>query len=179
MGQVVLYIATSLDGYIADENGGVDWLETFEDTYDDGESGGSFEAFFEEVDCIVMGANTYEQVLEFGEWPYGDTPTVITTHQDLPRVNERVEFDDREVEELVQDVTDRHEFVWLVGGAALARSFLSEDLIDEIRLSVIPTLLGAGIELFGGSGIERALHLTNETAFDNGIVEVQYEIRSA
>lgn len=179
MGQVVLYIAASLDGYIADEDGGVEWLETFEDTYDSGEPGGSFEEFFEDVDCIVMGANTYEQVLEFEAWPYGEPPTVVTTHRDLPRMNEHVEFDDREVEQLVQNVTGRHEFVWLVGGAALARSVLCEDLINEIRLSIIPTLLGNGIELFGGSGIERALHLTNETAYDNGIVELQYEIRPA
>lgn len=94
-------------------------------------------------------------------------------------MNEHVEFDDGAVEELVQDVTSRRDFVWLAGGAALARSFLREDLLDEIRLSVVPTLLGAGIELFGGSGIERALHLTNETAYGNGIVELQYEIRSA
>lgn len=178
MGQVVLYIAASLDGYIADEDGGIEWLETFEDTYDAGEPGESFEEFFEDVDCIVMGSNTYEQVLGFEAWPYGETPTVVTTHRDPPRVNEHVEFDDREVEQLVQDVTGRHDFVWLAGGASLARSILSEDLIDEIRLSVIPTLLGTGIDLFGGSGIERALHLTNETAYDDGIVELRYEIRS-
>lgn len=83
MGQVVLYIAASLDGYIAEEDGGLEWLETFEDTYDAGEPGGSFEDFFEGVDCIVMGANTYEQVLGFEAWPYGDTPTVVTTHRDL------------------------------------------------------------------------------------------------
>jgi dihydrofolate reductase len=178
MSKVVLYIAASLDGYIADEDGGIEWLETFEDTYDAGEPGGSFEAFFEGVDCIVVGANTYEQVLGFDAWPYGDTPTVVTTRRDLHRVNESVECYDGAVEELARDVTSEHDLVWLVGGAALARSFLREGAIDEIRLSIIPRLLGDGIELFGGSGIDRALHLTDETAYENGIVELQYEIRS-
>lgn len=178
MSQIVRYIAASLDGYIADEDGGIEWVETFGDTYDAGQPGGGFEGFFEDVDGIVMGANTYEQVLGFEAWPYGDTPPVVTIHRDLPSVTELVEFYDREVKELVQDVPGRHDLVWFVGGAALARNFPSEDLIDEIRLSVIPTLLDSGIELFGGSGIERALHLENETAYDDGIVERRCEIRS-
>lgn len=175
--QITLYVAGSLDGYVADEDGGVDWLETFEDSYEDGESGGSYETFFETVDCLVMGANTYEQILGFGEWPYGDRPTVVATHRNLPRAHDGVTLSSGNPSELIEEaIPDGCEHVWLVGGAALARSFLREDLIDEIRLSVIPVLLGSGIPLFGGSDIRRSLHLTGATAYESGIVEVSYTV---
>lgn len=175
---ITLYIAASLDGIIADESGGVDWLESFENSYDDGEPGGSYEDFFETVDCLVMGASTYEQVLGFGEWPYGDRPTVVLTHRELPRVTDSVTFYEGDLRPLVDEtVLVEHDHIWLVGGAVLARDFLDEGLVDEIRLSVIPALLGSGISLFGESGAERALHLAGTTAYENGIVELHYEVR--
>lgn len=177
MGEVVLYIATSLDGYVADEDGDVEWLETFEDSYEDGEEGSSYETFFEDVDCLVMGSNTYEQILSFGEWPYEDRRTIVTTQRDLRRANDHVEFFSGEVGGLVRSVTDDYDRIWLVGGAALAQSFLAEGHIDEVRLSIVPVLLGGGIALFGPSSVPRRLHLTDETAFESGIVELHYEVR--
>lgn len=179
VGDVVLYIATSLDGYVADGEGGVEWLETFEDDYDGGEPGGSYEAFFETVDCLVVGARTYEQVLGFGEWPYGDRRTVVVTHRDLPRASEHVEFYAGDLRGLVADLTAVHDRIWLVGGAALAGAFLERELVEEIRLSVIPVLLGGGVRLFGESGTSRALHLVGETAFESGVVELHYEVPPA
>lgn len=176
---ITLYIAASLDGFVADDSGGVDWLESFEDTHDDGEPGGSYEDFFETVDCLVMGARTYEQVLGFGEWPYGDRPTVVVTHRSLPRANDSVSFYEGDLRPLLdRGVLVEHDHVWLVGGAALARQFLDEGLVDDIRLSVIPTLLGGGISLFGESGTERPLHLAGTTAYENGIVELHYEVHT-
>lgn len=177
MSKITLYIASSLDGFIADEDGGVEWLETFDDTYQDGESGSSYEDFFESVECLVMGANTYEQILTFGDWPYGDRPTFITTHEDLPKKKEIITFYEGNVRALVEDtIPSEYEHIWIVGGAVLAQEFLKQDLIDEIRLSVIPVLLGDGIPLFGDSGSEQALHLMDSTAYESGIVELQYKI---
>lgn len=176
MGDVVLYIATSLDGYVADAEGGVEWLENLEDTYDAGEPGGSFEAFFDGVDCLVLGATTYEQVRGFGEWPYGDRRAVVTTSRELPRATEHIELYDGPLADLVGELTETHDTIWLVGGATLARSALAADLLDEVRLSVVPRLLGDGISLFGESGIDRRLHLTDETAYEDGIVELRYDV---
>lgn len=176
---ITLYIAASLDGFIADEGGGVDWLESFEDTHDEGEPGGSYEDFFETVDCLVMGATTYEQVLGFGEWPYGDRPTVVLSHRNPSRVNDSVTFYEGDLGPLVDEgVLAEHDHVWLVGGAELACQFLDEGLVDDIRLSVIPTLLGSGISLFGDLGTRRPLHLAGTTTYDNGIVELHYEVET-
>lgn len=126
---------------------------------------------------MIFGANTYKQVLGFEEWPYRDTPAIVTTRREMPRVTDHVEFYDGSLEGLVHDVTGTHGLIWLVGGAALARSFLAKNLIDKIQLSIIPILLGRGIALFSESGIKQELHLTDEIAYENGIVELHYDIR--
>ncbi|WP_313692054.1 dihydrofolate reductase family protein [Halorarum halobium] len=203
MAEVCLYVAASLDGFLADADGGVGWLEAFEDEYPDGEPGeNGYEAFFGTVDCLVMGANTYEQIVtEFAGdaedrapdadgggddgngddaavagWPYGDVPTYVTTHRDLPRASDAVEFFAGDVADLAADLDAEYDTVWLVGGAALAREFVRKNLVDEIRLSIVPVLLGEGIRLFAEDGPERSLHLVDETAFESGIVELRYAL---
>jgi dihydrofolate reductase len=171
-GRITLYIAASLDGYIADEEGDVAWLEEFGSTEED-EPGG-YEAFFEGVDCLVMGSHTYEQLLGFGEWPYGDRPTYVVTSRELPRVTERVELVSEGIEALADRLTGEGDHVWLVGGAALARSFLRAGKVDEFRLSVVPLLLGGGISLFGEDVGEHALSLLGSTEYPNGMVELSY-----
>lgn len=183
MTEFALYIAASLDGYIADADGGVGWLDSFEDRYEDGVAGeSSYESFFETVDCLVMGSHTYEQIVtEFvddpaEDWPYGGRPTYVTTSRDLPRATDEVEFFAGDLRELASELAGEYETVWLGGGAALARTFLRLDLLDEIRLSVIPVLLGEGISLFGELGVGRALHLEDVTAFESGIAELRYAV---
>ncbi len=123
-GQVTLYIATSVDGYVADEEGGVDWLEEFHSGSSSAEDDAGFDAFFETVDCLVMGATTYEQVLGFDAWPYRDKPTYVFTHRTLQPATEAVEFVDGAVTALSTELKRRYEHVWLVGGAQLAQAFL-------------------------------------------------------
>ena len=173
-GRITLYIATSLDGFVADEEGDVAWLEGFGDDSED-EPGG-YEAFFESVDCLVMGSRTYEQVLSFGEWPYGGKPTYAVTKRDLRRATERVELVSGGVERIADDLTSGYEHVWLVGGPALARSFLRAGRTDEIRLSVVPILLGDGLALFGDGTEEHRLALLDSTERSNGVVELRYEV---
>lgn len=176
---VTLYIATSVDGYVASSDGGVEWLESFEDSYEYGVAGGSYEAFFETVDALVMGSTTYEQVLGFGEWPYGDRPTYVTSGRDLSTPRDTIAVYDGDLAALVADEFEpRYGHVWLVGGAALAQDFLAQGLVDELRLSLVPVLLGDGIRLFDGDGTAASLHLVDETAYDDGIVEVRYAVRS-
>lgn len=129
-GTVTLFIAMSVDGYIADANGGVSWLAEFEAAADD-DHHDDYAAFFENVDCLVMGATTYEQILSFDGWPYEDKPTYVFTHRDLPAATDAVEFVDRPVAAASTDLKERYSHIWLVGGAQLTRAFLGEQEIDE------------------------------------------------
>jgi dihydrofolate reductase len=171
-GRITLYVAASLDGFVAAADGDVSWL----DAYHDDESTADYGAFFADVDCLVMGSRTYEQVLGFGEWPYERRPTYVVTGRDLPRANDAVEFADRPVPELAADLRSRYDHVWLVGGAQLAQAFLREDLVDELRLHVVPTFVGRGVRLFGHPGPSRAPTLVGTTTYDSGVVELRYDL---
>lgn len=176
-GRITLYIAASVDGYVADAEGGVDWLEEFQaESEEDGDVEG-FPEFFASVDCLVMGATTYEQVLGFGEWPYDDKPTYVFTHRDLPAATEAVEFVDRDVADLSRELKRQYDHIWLVGGARLARAFLREREVDALRLFSVPILLGEGISLFAGEYPRQRLQLLDTEVHDTEIVEHRYEIR--
>jgi dihydrofolate reductase len=173
-GHITLYIATSVDGYVAAEDGGVDWLEEFQSA--EGEETGGVSEFVENVDCLVMGATTYEQVLGFGEWPYGEKPTYVFTNRELSPATEAVEFVDDDVRSFSKDLKRQYERIWLVGGAKLAQSFLREREVDTLRLFFVPLLLGDGIRLFGGDYDRQRLRLLNTDSDSGGIVEHHYEI---
>ncbi len=170
-----LYIATSVDGFIATEDGSVDWLEEFQsEPPDDGDGG--YEAFFETVDALVMGARTYEQVRSFGEWPYGDRPTYVLTRRAHEPDVESVEFVNDDVASLGVRLEERYGRIWLVGGGEIARAFLMARQVDALRLNVVPLLLGGGVRLFGENGVRERLETTDSTTRANGIVELQYRV---
>jgi len=174
-GSVTLYIATSVDGYIADEDGSVAWLEAFEDAASE-EDVETYTAFLASVDCLVMGARTDEQVLTFGAWPYDDKPTYVCTHRDLSPASDAVKFVDRPVGSLSSTLKNRYGRIWLVGGAALAQSFFREGEIDDLRLSLVPMLLGSGVRLFDGGCDRQRLRPLDTASRDTGIVEHRYEV---
>lgn len=175
MGTTTLYLATSLDGFIATEDGGVSWLEGDEEGIDE-QSAGSYEAFFSSVDCLVMGSTTYERVLSFGAWPYDETPTVVLTSRELPRAHDAVELYSGDVQPLCQRLRNAHDHIWLVGGARTAQVFLRAGEIDAIRLTILPLLLGGGIRLFEDLDQRQSLNLVDVTTFDNGMVELHYRV---
>lgn len=176
--KITLYIASSLDGFIATEDGGVSWLEEYEDYYENGVTGGSYEEFFADVDCLIMGSHTYEQILTFGDWPYDEKPTTVTTHRELSLETEQIELYAGDLTELARNLKDTYGDIWLVGGAKIAQEFFDLNLIDEIRLSIIPVLLGSGISLFSDSGTEHGLHLEDVTPYETGITELQYAVEN-
>jgi dihydrofolate reductase len=173
---VTLYIAMSVDGYIADADGGVEWLEEFQTTTDGDESSEGFSEFFETVDCLVMGSKTYEHVLAMGEWPYGDRPTCVFTRRDLPRASSAVSFVADPVASSVPEMRQQHDHIWLVGGAALAQSCLRAREIDVMRLFFVPILLGDGIPLFTSRYGRQRVRLVGTTTHDSSIVEHHYEV---
>ena len=147
MGKIVLYLAMSVDGYIADEQGGVGWLGGDGSEPD---APGSYPAFYETVDTIVMGWTTYRQIvteLSPDSWPLSLIHISEPTRQ-----------------------------IWICGGASVAGQLLKEGRIDKLWLSVIPTVLGKGVRLYPELGPELPLKLVG-TEHYNGIVDLVYEKR--
>ena len=173
---VTLHVVSSLDGFIARKDNTVSWMDT-QGVYEAGVSISEEEAaqFVKGIDCYVLGSRTYEHALELG-WPYGDTPTVVVSGRTWPSARKSVEFYSGDLETLVrQKLAPRFRNIWLVGGAMLGQSFLSLGLVDEIRLTIAPVLLGDGLRLFGEM-TEKTGDLKNVVAYKNGFVDLHYVI---
>jgi dihydrofolate reductase len=158
--EIVYYVAASLDGFIATPDGGIDWLKPFEggaEDYDYGE-------FYASVEAVLMGRKTYEQSLQFPEWPYAGKPYWV-----FSRSNGNTPSS------VVKEMQARGlRRAWLVGGGKLAAAFRAEGLITEHIVSVIPVLLGSGIPLFDGPGSAETLKLLGSKTYDSGIVQLRY-----
>jgi dihydrofolate reductase len=173
--RVTLHVVSSLDGFIARKDNSISWLDG-NGSYEAGVSISEEEAatFVKAIDCYVLGSRTYEHTLELG-WPYGDTPTVVVTGREWPPVRKSVEFYSGDLETLVGvKLAPRFRNIWLVGGAMLCQRFLELSLVDEIRLTIAPVLLGDGLRLFGGLLTEERWDLKNVVAYKNGFVELSY-----
>lgn len=176
MRKVVLFIAVSLDGYLADKNGGVEYLAGQDAG---GEEGDAYSSFIQTVDTVVMGWNTYHQVvteLSPEAWVYSDLMSYVVTHRALPST-ERIQFVSQSPAELVRSLKEwEGRDIWICGGADIAQQLMKAELIDRLHLSIVPTLLGGGIRLFGELQEERKLRLLR-TSSCNGIIEAVYERR--
>ena len=174
---VTLHVVSSLDGFIARLDNSISWLDSPGDAYERGVSEDSAADLVNAIDCFVLGARTYEHALQLG-WPYGETPTVVVTKRELPSTRASVEFYSGDLTRLIEErLAPRYRNIWLVGGAVLCQSFLELGLVDEIRLSIAPVLLGDGLRLFGSSPEER-WSLKDVVAYKTGFVELVYESRS-
>jgi len=175
-------MVSSLDGIIAKKDNSVSWFET-SDYYEKGIgiTEQETEEFLKKIDCYVMGSHTYEHALELSKlygWAYGNVPTIVVTHRNLPIERENIEIYSGELNKLVNErLKLEYRNVWVVGGAILAKEFICLKLADEIRLSVMPIILGDGTLFFDHIGQEQALHLKDVTAYKSGMVELCYEIR--
>ncbi len=175
-------MVSSLDGIIAKKDNSVSWFDT-KDKYEKGATVSPQEAaeFLKKIDCYVMGARTYEHALELSKnygWAYGDKPTIVLTNRNLHVEKPNIELYSGDLEKLVNErLKPNYNNVWMVGGAVLAKDFIRLNLADEIRLSILPIILGEGLLFFDEIGKEQALHLKDVTAYKNGMVELWYEIR--
>ena len=176
MRKVTLFIAMSLDGYIADEKGGVDWLAGQDLAAGDGDS---YSRFVEGIDTVIMGWNTYHQVvteLSPDAWVYEGLECYVLTHKALPS-QRGITFTDEGPEGLLRRLQARlGKGIWICGGAQVVRQLMEADLIDEYVISVIPVLLGGGVRLFEGGFSPRPLRLVGSRS-ENGIMELTYEKR--
>ncbi len=174
MRKIKLYIAMSLDGYVADTNGGVSFLVG---DGSDIENFGSYPEFIETIDTVILGYSTYEQittVLSPDEWPYKGKTSYVLTHRDITN-KEDILFVDETVESLAAKLKKSvGKDIWICGGASIAMQFHKLGLVDEYILSIIPTILGAGIKLFGDLENRTNLKLKSTCNY-NGIVDLVYE----
>jgi dihydrofolate reductase len=174
---LTLHVVSSLDGIIARKDNSVSWMDSSGDVYEKGISESNADDAVTAIDCFVLGARTYEHALQLG-WPYGDTPTVVVTNRELPSTRQSVEFYSGDLRKLIDEIlAPRYGNIWLVGGALLCQSFLRLDLVDEIRLAIMPVLLGDGLRLFDKSDMETKWQLKNVIAYKTGLVELLYRRR--
>jgi dihydrofolate reductase len=171
--KVSVYIATSLDGFIARRNGDIDWLSGGQGGEDYG-----YAAFMSTVDQIVMGRNTYEKVLTFGSWPY-EKKVLVLTSRDLvipEELSEKVKASNLSPSDLLHQLEIqgvRH--IYLDGGVTIQR-FVREGLVDEMTITSIPVLIGEGLPLFGPLDQDVRLELLDSRSFPNGFVQNQYRV---
>jgi dihydrofolate reductase len=181
--RVTIHMAASLDGFIARKDGSVDWLETSDefaggDTMDPG----TVAAFLKTIDCYVMGSRTYETALGFEAkglgWSYGDKPTFVLTHRELPRTRDTVEFYAGDLAQLVKGrLRPTFRTIWFVGGGVVSGECLRLGLADEVRYSILPVLIGSGIPFFEKLDKDVALHLAEVKAYKSGMVALRYDVR--
>jgi dihydrofolate reductase len=181
--RVTIHMVASLDGFIARKDGRVDWLET-SDTFEGGDTMTPefIQEFLKTIDCYVMGSRTYETALDFESkgfgWSYGDKPTVVLTHRNLPKTRDTVEFYAGDLARLVNErLKPSFRSIWFVGGGGLAGECLRLGLVNEVRYSIVPALIGEGIPFFEGLTGHIGLHLVEMKAYQSGMVALRYEVR--
>ena len=170
-----VFIATSLDGFIAREDGNLDWLDRANTTVPAGEDCG-YAGFMESVDVLVMGRNTFEKVLSLGAWPY-EKPVVVLSRSGLEipsALRDTVSVSSESPTELVARLSDEGAEQLYIDGGLVIQSFLNEGLIDVLIITVIPVLLGSGLRLFGPLGSDLQLKHVATKFHDFGFVQHEY-----
>jgi dihydrofolate reductase len=172
----IVYLATSLDGYIARKDGNIDWLMEIPNP---DQSDYGFSEFMERVDAILMGRKTFETVKDFRPWPY-DKPVFVLSRslKELPpELRSKVETIQGELRPVLDSLKSKGIQNLYVDGGLTIQSFLKEDLVDELIITRIPILLGTGIPLFGEMEQELKFDLINTELLNKDLVKSTYKRR--
>jgi dihydrofolate reductase len=170
MRKIKLYIASSLDSYIASEGGGIDWLFT------NGDYG--YAKFYDSIDTVLVGRKTYDQSLKFDEYPYkGKKVYVFTRRPNGKKNTQYVEFIDGDIPRFVSHLLQSvGKDIWLLGGGEIVSILLDANLVDEIILSIHPIILGKGVLLFSNIKKRVNLQLLESIPFESGLVQLCYSV---
>ena len=169
--KISVYIATSIDGYIARQDGNIDWLncvQGFEEDY-------GFHDFFDSIDALIMGRKTYESIMSFSTWPYQGKRVVVLSNT-LKSVRDEAELYQGSLTQLASNLySDGIQHVWADGSAAVSE-YLNLGLVDRMIISLIPIVLGSGIPLFKSIGKEVPCRLLSSQSYPSGLVQLRYQL---
>ena len=177
MRKVILYIAASLDGYIARPDGDVAWLESFPNPE---QTDHGYADLMEEIDTTLMGNETYKAILGFGiPFPYSDKTNYVFTRNTSPQNGEFVRFVSGDMAAFVREIKAQSgKSIWLIGGGQVIRLLMDAGLVDEYRVAIMPIVLGEGIPLFPKPITETRLRLVSAKAYGTGAVMLTYRPES-
>jgi dihydrofolate reductase len=173
--KLILYIATSLDGYIAKPGEDLSFLDCVQK---EGEDYG-YTRFIETVHTVILGRKTYDWVLQHaGSFPHADKETYVITRQTIPD-KDNVKFYSGNLKDLIYKLKQQQgKHIFCDGGAELINAFLKEKLFDELIISIIPILVGDGILLFKDGRPEQYLELVSNRSFETGLIQLHYKIKA-
>jgi dihydrofolate reductase len=172
-----VFIATSLDGFIAREDGSIDWLMKANSFAEPGEDCG-YKSFMSTVDALIMGRHSYEKVLTFDPWPY-EVPVIVMSSKKIAipiNLQGRVSSTLEAPLDLVSRLTKQGLGHLYIDGGVTIQSFLNQQLIKELTITLIPVLLGRGRSLFGPLGKDIELKLKGTSSYPGNFVQLKYQI---
>lgn len=180
-----VFIATSVDGFIAKKDGGVDWLHTSGNSEVDmgDHSDMGWEEYIASIDCMIMGRKCMEVISKMNltdqQWPYGDLRIIVlsnTLNEAPENMSDKVEMYSGDINMLVSKLeSEGHSHAYIDGGATI-QAFINLELINEMTITRAPVLLGEGIPLFGETAKMIKLEQASATAFANDFIQVKYTI---
>lgn len=177
--QASVFIAASLDGYIARADGRIDWLDQANATIPPGEDFG-YASFFASIDALIIGRASYEKVLTFPEWPYAEKPVIVLSSRPLAiptSLSASVTASSEPIEELLARLEAQGvQRVYVDGGVTIQR-FLAAGCINDLTVTFIPVLLGSGRPLFGSLRQDTWMELVESRGYSNGFVQVKYGVK--
>jgi dihydrofolate reductase len=179
LARTIYFAAATLDGYIADADGGIDWLTGFEPNYEGGGESvtGGIDSFLEGIGALVSGSTTYEFILGH-DWPYGDRPSWVLTSRELPVAEGAdIRFHNGPVADIHPEMLAAagERDLWVVGGGPVASDLADAGLLDELWVTVVPIVLGSGKPLFSRP-IDHAMRLLGTRTFSSGMIELRYAL---
>lgn len=175
-----VFIATSLDGFISRDDGSIDWLMKVNTLAPAGEDCG-YKSFISTIDGLIMGRNSFEKVLSFDEWPYGDLPVVVISSQSITipeQLRHCISISAETPSALVRRLSKQGAKHLYIDGGVTIQGFLADNLINEMTITIIPVLLGSGRSLFGSLKNDVELHHLETKTFEGGLVQIKYRIDS-
>lgn len=173
--KISVYIATSIDGYIAKKDDGLDWLETFSPPPETPNEDYGFKKFLNQIDALVMGKNTYKIASSANIWPY-EGKRVIVLSSTLSSVCDKAEIYAGDIQHLIKKLwMEGIKYIYVDGGKTISQ-FLNAGLIDKLIISLIPIILGSGIPLFNNILKESWCRLISSQSYSNGLIQTRYEI---
>ncbi|MGL4781677.1 MAG: dihydrofolate reductase family protein [Bacteroidales bacterium] len=177
MKKVILYIASSLDGMIATRQGGVDWLNTSNELFDENPNIFGYVDFYKSIGTTIMGHNTYEEILSFNiPFPYPDKINYVFTRSERENDDNPVEFITENPAKFVSELKN-DSFggdIWLIGGSQINKYLLNANLIDEIILSIHPVVIGSGIPLFAEGTLKKDFEIIETVNFENIFIQIHF-----